>query len=123
MFEHALPLSMNVFDSGRCRSGGWRPKRRSSANQSRGTRTDKRIVRLTALPLCRGRVPGAPGGGRVAIPSREALMAPPSSRTQPGQNRLLALLPRGEQDRLFDNLERVSLTSKQVLARPGEPYS
>jgi CRP-like cAMP-binding protein len=63
-----------------------------------------------------------PGGGGVAIPTREALMAPPSSRFQPGANQLLALLPRSEQDRLFDNLERVSLESKQVLARPGEPY-
>src|SRR5205814_6079266 len=50
-------------------------------------------------------------------------MAPPSSRSQPGANRLLALLPSGEQDRLFDNLERVSLKSKQVLARPGEAYA
>jgi CRP-like cAMP-binding protein len=50
-------------------------------------------------------------------------MAPPSSRTQPGENRLLALLPPAEQRRLFDNLERVSLTSKEVLARPGEPYA
>ena len=50
-------------------------------------------------------------------------MAPPSSRTQPGENRLLALLPRAEQDRLFDNLERVSLESKQVLARAGEAYA
>jgi CRP-like cAMP-binding protein len=49
-------------------------------------------------------------------------MAPPSSRSQPGANRLLGLLPRSEQDRLFSNLERVSLKSKQVLARPGEAY-
>jgi CRP-like cAMP-binding protein len=49
-------------------------------------------------------------------------VAPPISRMQPGTNRLLALLPRGEQDRLFDNLERVSLKSKQVLARPGYAY-
>jgi CRP-like cAMP-binding protein len=50
-------------------------------------------------------------------------MAPPTPRTQPGENLLLALLPRGEQDRLFDHLERVSLHSKQVLARPGEAYA
>ena len=50
-------------------------------------------------------------------------MAPPISRSQPGANRLLSLLPRGEQERLFDDLERVSLESKQVLARPGEAYA
>jgi CRP-like cAMP-binding protein len=50
-------------------------------------------------------------------------MAPPSSRIQPGTNRLLDLLPADEQERLFEKLERVSLKSRQVLARPDRAYS
>jgi CRP-like cAMP-binding protein len=49
-------------------------------------------------------------------------MAPPDSRVQPGTNRLLALLPSNERDQLFETLERVSLTARDILARPGEKY-
>jgi len=50
-------------------------------------------------------------------------MAPPGPRVQPGTNRVLALLPDAERSRLFHHLERVRLTAKQVIARPGEPYA
>jgi CRP-like cAMP-binding protein len=50
-------------------------------------------------------------------------MAPPSSRAQPGTNRLLELLPQEEYVRLFDALEEVSLKAKQLITRAGEPYS
>jgi CRP-like cAMP-binding protein len=50
-------------------------------------------------------------------------MAPPNYRAQPGSNRLLAVLPPDEHDRLFDRLEEVHLTAKQILALPGEAYS
>src|SRR5438874_11033670 len=53
----------------------------------------------------------------------EAHMAPPSSRAQPGTNRLLELLPQDEHSRLSDALEGVSLRSKAVIARAGESYS
>src|ERR1051326_2949799 len=100
----------------------WLMKRQQLREQPRGERR-RRYSSADCSSTVSGRVPGAPGGGRVAIPTREALMAPPSSRTQPGENRLLALLPPGERDRLFANLEQVSLKSKQVIARPGEAYA
>jgi len=49
-------------------------------------------------------------------------MAPPSTRVQPGTNRLLDLLPSDENDRMFDALDDLRLIAKQVYARPGEPY-
>ncbi|HEV7664906.1 MAG TPA: Crp/Fnr family transcriptional regulator [Chloroflexota bacterium] len=50
-------------------------------------------------------------------------MAPPSDRAQPGANRLLELLPGPEHTRMFDELEPVSITSKQIMGRPDEPFS
>jgi CRP-like cAMP-binding protein len=50
-------------------------------------------------------------------------MAPPSSRFQPGSNRLLELLPHNERTRLLADLEEVRLPAKLLLARPGEPYA
>jgi CRP-like cAMP-binding protein len=50
-------------------------------------------------------------------------MAPPSSRFQPGSNRLLELLPPDERTRLLRDLEEIQLPAKLLLARPGEPYS
>jgi CRP-like cAMP-binding protein len=50
-------------------------------------------------------------------------MAPPSSRFQPGSNRLLELLPLDERTRLLSDLEEVQVPAKLLLARPGEPYS
>ncbi len=50
-------------------------------------------------------------------------MAPPSSRVQPGSNRLLDSLPADEYARLFADLEEVRTTAKQIIARPGEAYS
>jgi CRP-like cAMP-binding protein len=50
-------------------------------------------------------------------------LAPPATRIQPGENRLLELLPADERSRMFANLEEVRLTAKQVLARPNEPFS
>src|SRR3954470_4394818 len=48
-------------------------------------------------------------------------MAPPASRVQPGSNRLLEMLPAEEHALLRP--EEIPLRSKQVLARPGEPYA
>jgi len=48
-------------------------------------------------------------------------VAPQASRVQPGSNRLLDMLPAEEHALL--RLEEIRLESKQVLARPGEPYS
>jgi CRP-like cAMP-binding protein len=50
-------------------------------------------------------------------------MAPPSSRFQPGSNRLLELLPLDERARLLADLEEVQLAAKLVLVRPGESYA
>jgi CRP-like cAMP-binding protein len=50
-------------------------------------------------------------------------MAPPSSRFQPGSNRLLELLPLDERTRLLSDLEEVQVPAKLLLALPGEPYS
>jgi hypothetical protein len=50
-------------------------------------------------------------------------MAPPAERVQPGSNRLLAFLPPDEHERVSADLEQISLTQKQVLARPDEAYT
>jgi CRP-like cAMP-binding protein len=50
-------------------------------------------------------------------------MAPLSSRSQPGSNRLLNLVPPDERARLLADLEEVQLPAKMLLARPGEPYT
>src|SRR5712691_10554063 len=50
-------------------------------------------------------------------------MAPPSSRVQPGSNRLLDLVPPFERARLLADLDEVQLPAKMLLARPGEPYA
>ena len=50
-------------------------------------------------------------------------MAPPSSRVQPGSNRLLDLVPPVERKCLLADLEEVNLPAKLLLARPGEPYT
>jgi CRP-like cAMP-binding protein len=50
-------------------------------------------------------------------------MAPPTARFQPGSNRLLSLLPRDEHARVVADLQPVSLASKQIVARPEEPYT
>ena len=50
-------------------------------------------------------------------------MAQPERPGVPGENRLLASLPRKEYERLLPKLERVSLEFKQVLAEPHEPAS
>jgi CRP-like cAMP-binding protein len=50
-------------------------------------------------------------------------MAPPSSRAQPGSNRLLDLLPADEQNRLFNELDELTFEQKQRFAHPGEPYT
>jgi hypothetical protein len=47
-----------------------------------------------------------------------------ASRTRPaGSNRLLAFLPPDEHERVSADLEQISLTQKQVLARPDEAYT
>jgi|SRR5579859_457392 len=51
-------------------------------------------------------------------------MAPPAARNhQPGANRLLTLLPGDEYARLRPDLEAITLTRKQILARPDEAYT
>jgi CRP-like cAMP-binding protein len=50
-------------------------------------------------------------------------MAPPTTRVQPGSNRILDLLPVGERARMFAALEETQLVSGQILAFPGEAYT
>lgn len=50
-------------------------------------------------------------------------MAPPSSRAQPGSNRLLDLLPTDERDRVFQDLAEQSLAQRQRIAEPGQPFA
>jgi CRP-like cAMP-binding protein len=50
-------------------------------------------------------------------------MSSPSSRVQPGSNRLLDLLPLDEHDLVFASLVDLTLATKLRFARPGEPYT
>src|ERR1700738_2462506 len=50
-------------------------------------------------------------------------MAPPAEHVQPGANRLLTFLPPEEHGRVVAELEEISLTRKQILARPDEAYT